>query len=169
MFISVPKTRFSWTWVFKAIKKGRKGIFLKKCKSCANLLTAGFRENLIHTGSTSQLVLVNSLFATFADLHRYTHAYGSFILLNEAITIGFGSHCLHALLMCLFWKFPFNLQVKRYSELNIILLNVAPILVLHTGDLYVANKELNVPFKNGCFQFRGQGQKIENGPNDFPK
>ena len=56
---------------------------------------------------------INSLFATFADLHvrkratfadlhSYTHAYGSFVLLNEVITIVFGSHCLHALLICLF-------------------------------------------------------------------
>ena len=46
-----------------------------------------------------------------------------------------------------FWNFPYNLQVKRYSELNIVLLNVAPITVCpkimwHTGDLYLANKEL---------------------------
>ena len=40
--------------------------------------------------------------ATFADLHIYTHAYCSFVLLNEAITIVFGSHCPHALLIWLF-------------------------------------------------------------------
>ena len=40
--------------------------------------------------------------ATFADLHSYTHAYCSFVLLNEAITIVFGSHCLHALSIWLF-------------------------------------------------------------------
>ena len=59
---------------------------------------------------------VNSLFATFADLHvrkfakfanlhSYTHAYiVHFILLNEAITIMIvsGSHCPHALLIWLF-------------------------------------------------------------------
>ena len=56
---------------------------------------------------------INSLFATFADLHvrkratfadlhSYTHAYCSFALLNEAITIVFGLHCLHALLIWLF-------------------------------------------------------------------
>ena len=28
--------------------------------------------------------------ATFADLHSYTHAYCSFVLLSEAITIVFG-------------------------------------------------------------------------------
>ena len=55
----------------------------------------------------------NSLFATFADLHvrkratfaalhSYTHAYCSFVLLNDAITTVFGSHCLHALLIWLF-------------------------------------------------------------------
>ena len=43
--------------------------------------------------------------ATFADLHSYTHAYGSFVLLSEAITIVFGSHCLHALLICPFGIF----------------------------------------------------------------
>ena len=85
--------------------------------------------------------------ATFADLHSYTHAYCSFILLNEAITIVFGLHCLHALLICLFGIFH-NLQVKRYSELNILLLYVAPIpmcpkIMWHMGDLYVANKGVN--------------------------
>ena len=85
--------------------------------------------------------------ATFADLHSYTHAYGSFILLNEAITIVFGSHSRHALSICLIWNFPNNLQVKRYSELIIVLLNVAPIpvcpkIMWHTGYLYLANKEL---------------------------
>ena len=56
----------------------------------------------------SRFVAINSLFATFADLHvrkramfadlhSYTHAYGSFVLLNEVITIVFGLHCLHAL------------------------------------------------------------------------
>ena len=49
------------------------------------------------------LLCINSLFATFADLHvrklatfadlhSYTHAYCSFVLLNEAITIVYGSH-----------------------------------------------------------------------------
>ena len=86
-------------------------------------------------------LIINSLFATiadlhvrkratFADLHSYTHAYGSFILLNEAITIVFGSHCLHAFSICLFENFhTIYMQVKRYSELNIVLLNVAPIPV----------------------------------------
>ena len=39
--------------------------------------------------------------ATFADLHSYmyTHAYCSFVLLNEAISIVSGSHCAHALLI----------------------------------------------------------------------
>ena len=72
-----------------------------------------------------------------------------FVLLNEAITIVSGSHCLHALLICLFWNVPYNLQVKRYSELNRVILNVAPIpvcpnIMWHTGDLYLANKELTV-------------------------
>ena len=40
--------------------------------------------------------------ATFADLHSYTHAYCPFVLLNEAITIALGLHCLHALLIWLF-------------------------------------------------------------------
>ena len=63
---------------------------------------------------------INSLFATFADrhvrkratfadLHSYTHAYGSFILLSEAITIVFW----FALSVCVmdfpFWNFPYNL------------------------------------------------------------
>ena len=43
--------------------------------------------------------------ATFADLHSFTLAYCSFILLNEAITVVFGSHCLHALLIWLFGIF----------------------------------------------------------------
>ena len=87
--------------------------------------------------------------ATFADLHSYTHAYGSFILLNEAITIVFGFALSACVINMPFWNFPYNLQVKRYSELNIVLLNVAPIpvcpqIMWHTGDLYLANKELKV-------------------------
>ena len=62
--------------------------------------------------------LLNSLFATFANLHSYTHAYCSFVLLNEAIPIVSGSHCAHALLV-LIWLLV--LQVKRYSELKIVL------------------------------------------------
>ena len=51
--------------------------------------------------------------ATFADLLSYTHASCSFVQLNEAITIVSGSHCAPA--------FPYDLQVKRYSELKIVL------------------------------------------------
>ena len=61
---------------------------------------------------------INSLFATFADLHirkratftnlhSSTHAYCSFLLLNEAITIVFGSYCPHALLT---WFLEFSIQ-----------------------------------------------------------
>ena len=71
------------------------------------------------------MVLLNSLFATFADLHvrkdatfadlhSYTHAYCSFILLNEAIPIVSGSHSAHALFIR-FWDHGYDLQVKRYS------------------------------------------------------
>ena len=62
-------------------------------------------------------------------------------------------HCFwYALSACViklpFWNFPNNLEVKRYIELNIVLLNVAPIpvypkIMWHTGNLYLANKELN--------------------------
>ena len=103
---------------------------------------------------------INSLFATFAnlhvrkratfaDLHSYTHAYCSFVLLIEAITKCWFWLALSACVINLaFWNFPYDLQVKRYSELNIILLNVAPIpvcpkIMWHTGSLYLANKELN--------------------------
>ena len=59
---------------------------------------------------------LNSLFATFADLHvckvatfanlhSYTHAYCSNVLLKEAIPIVSGSHCAHALLI---WLFGFS-------------------------------------------------------------
>ena len=79
---------------------------------------------------------LNSLFATFADLHdrkvatfanlrSYTHAYCSFVLLNEAISIVSGSHCAHELLIWLF-GFPYDLQVKRYSELKKVLPRMAP-------------------------------------------
>ena len=74
----------------------------------------------------------NSLFATFADLHirklatfadshSYTHTYCSFILLNDAITIVSVSHCAHALLIWLFGFFTYDLQLKIYSELKIVL------------------------------------------------
>ena len=87
--------------------------------------------------------------ATFADLHSYTHAYCSFVLLNEAITIVLGSHCLHVI-----WLFGILHTIYRekiYSELNIVLLNVTPIPVCpqikwHMGNLYLANKELIVPY-----------------------
>ena len=75
-------------------------------------------------------IFINSLFATFADLHvrklatfadlhSYTHAYCSFILLNEAIKIVSGSHCPHAFI--LIWLFAYDLQLKRNSELKIVL------------------------------------------------
>ena len=100
----------------------------------------------------------NSWFATFADLHVRTRAtfadlqlYTRLWLIHIAQSSDY--HCFwFALFACItnlpFWKFPYNLQVKRYSELNIVLLNVAPIPVRpkvtwHTGDLYLANKELN--------------------------
>ena len=77
---------------------------------CSWLLSFGSR-NLI-------VVVINSLFATFADLHvckfamfadlySYTHAYCLFVLLNEAITIVFGSHCAHALSV---WLFVFYIR-----------------------------------------------------------
>ena len=70
---------------------------------------------------TQFFISLNSLFATFADmhvrklakladLHSYAHAYCSFVLLNEAITTVSGSHCAqYALLIWLFhtiyrWK-----------------------------------------------------------------
>ena len=61
----------------------------------------------------------NSLFATFADLHvrkvatfanlhSYTHAYCSFVVLNEAIPIVSGSHfAQYALLI---WLFGFSIR-----------------------------------------------------------
>ena len=39
------------------------------------------------------------------NLQLFFTVYGSFILLNEAITIVFGSPCLHALSICLFGIF----------------------------------------------------------------
>ena len=68
--------------------------------------------------SVSKRCTFNSLFATFADLHvhkvatwanlhSYTHAYCSFVLLNEASPIVSGSHCEHALLI---WVFGFSIR-----------------------------------------------------------
>ena len=45
--------------------------------------------------------------ATFANLHSHTHAYCSFVLLNEATPIVSGSHCAHAFG---FFVFPYNLR-----------------------------------------------------------
>ena len=75
----------------------------------ATLTIANFKE----IRGYIKLVSALTLFATFADLHvrklatftnvhSYTHAYCSFVLLNEAITIVSGSHCAHALLICFF-------------------------------------------------------------------
>ena len=72
---------------------------------------------------------LNSLFATFADLHvrkratladlhSYTHTYCSFVLLNEAITIVFGSHCLHALLIWLFGIFHIRFTGKKIQRVE---------------------------------------------------
>ena len=73
-----------------------------------------FKKRLmkIHSNSSVLYYGFNSLFATFtdlhvrkratfADLHSYTHAYCSFVLLNEAITIVSGSRCAHGLLIWL--------------------------------------------------------------------
>ena len=105
--------------------------------------------------------VVNSLFATFADLHvrkhatfpvlhSYTHAYCSFVLLNEAITIVSGSHCAHALLIWLWGGgvFPYDLQEEHIQRVENntskgVAIPVHPKLMWHTGDLYVANKELS--------------------------
>ena len=85
--------------------------------------------------------------ATFADLHCYTHTYCSFVLLNEAITIVFGSNCLHASLIWLFGILHYDLQVKRYCQLNIVLLNVAPIpvcpkIMWHTGGFVLGKQSV---------------------------
>ena len=45
--------------------------------------------------------------ATFANLHSYTHAYCSFVLLNEAQWNVSGSHCAHAWLI---WLFGFSIR-----------------------------------------------------------
>ena len=89
-------------------------------QNCWNEWNALIRQRCYRESTYSQSTYtdsmwdsINSLFATFADLHvrkratfadlhSYTHAYCSFVLLNEAITIVFGSHCLHALLIWLF-------------------------------------------------------------------
>ena len=109
----------------------------------------------------------NSLFATFADLHvrkvvtfanlhSYIHAYCSFVLLNEAITIVSGSHCAHALI----WPFGFfirftgkKIQRVENSTSKIAPIPVRPKIMWHTGDLYVANKELKTLFNIVNAQF----------------
>ena len=55
----------------------------------------------------------------------YTHAYCSFILLNEAITIVSGSHCAHALLMWLF-GFPIRFTGKKIPLVEISTSKMAP-------------------------------------------
>ena len=99
----------------------------------------------------------NSLFATFADLHvRKRATFADLQLYTRLWFIRIAQwsdyHCFwFALSACVinlpFWNFSYNLHVKRYSELNIVLLHVAPIpvcpkIMWHTGDLYLANKEL---------------------------
>ena len=76
---------------------------------------------------SSKNLIINSLFAmfadlyvrkdaTFADLHSYTHTYCSFILLNEAIPIVSCSHSAHALFIWfVVMDTIYKLQVKRYS------------------------------------------------------
>ena len=67
--------------------------------------------------------------ATFADLHSYTQAYCSLIAQwnkKAKFTIISSSHCPHALLIWLFGIFPYDLQVKWYSELKIVLPKCRP-------------------------------------------
>ena len=114
---------------------------------------------------------VNSLFATFANLHvrkratfadlqctvGVTHAY-VFIhsLLNEAITIVFGSHCLHALFRVMpFWSFSIQFTGKKIQRVkHSSLLNVAPNSSVPQnrygtrGICTVANKELRSEIKS---------------------
>ena len=87
--------------------------------------------------------------ATFANLHSYTHAYCSFVVLNEAIPIVSGSHCGHALLICLF-GFSIRFTGKKIQRVEnsasklVPQCQCTPKIMWHTGDLYVANKELNI-------------------------
>ena len=108
---------------------------------------------------------VNSLFATFADLHvrkvakfanlhSYTHAYCSFILpqWSDSHCFWFAlCACARALLIWLFWfVHGYDLQVKKIQRVEKSTSKmVAPIPIAlqnnvaqMTGDLYVANKEL---------------------------
>ena len=149
--ISLPRGPGNWHTIFWGQRK--------KCRSphppasnCGKHLPW---KNTVCTTAWSTWFL-NSLFATFADLHvrklttfadlhSYTQAYCSFVLLNEAITIVSGSHCAHG------WHFGFCIRFtgKKYSELKIVHvlpkwppIPVNPKIMWHTGGWYVANKEL---------------------------
>ena len=95
--------------------------------------------------------LLNSLFATFADLHvrkdatfaevlhSYTHAYCSFILLNEAIPIVSGSHSAHALLISVLGSWirfagkKIQLVLKIFQLQNCTRIPVCSQIMWHTG------------------------------------
>ena len=89
--------------------------------------------------------------AMFADLHSYTHTYCSFILLNEAITI-----CCFCFAPCTcvinlafgFFSIQFTSkniqQVENSTSKMAPPIPVCPKIMWHTGDLYLANKELRV-------------------------
>ena len=97
--------------------------------------------------------------AKLADLQLYTH------LLFIRIAQWSDYHCfwfaLCACIINLASSFSsYDLQVKRYSELKILLPkwhpnSSAPQIMWHTVDLYVANKELNCPMYSMSFSSYG--------------
>ena len=78
-----------------------------------------------------------------------THAYCSFVLLNKAIPIVSGYQCAHALLIIRLFYYSIRFTGKKIQRVKIVVpkwrpnFSARPLQIMwHTGDFYVANKEI---------------------------